>query len=494
MKTLLSVAVASIVAGVTPNYLAAQGSQTVLVVAANSPGTTSFIVDAPGKIEVKLSAPSTVTAELRGPNGVAASAKGSGPLALSYDVTAADVAKSHVWGLVVTGSAAMNIDATIVHPGTQYTRQQMASLPEAKAQQAERQAAFDRLKNQAAASTPKTPTVDQLNAIARTVGAKVGTVDASTLGQLRKATTPARAHPVLATTPNLARFPAGTYVTAPAGGTTAGTTTPSGSGSSSGASAPPAVLSNMSGIQVTNADINGNQHVAQCANSLCLLHSGDVLQIMGTGFNKIAHEVHLGFITANSDILANVVTWNDNVITAQVPPTLHGVANQSGFIWLGASGASNQSNDYVFDYKQTSTTMALSFNPGCYPALSSIMGGGSGFIPGLGSSGYWLNFTVWEASQSGLPGVGGKGDDILLMGVMLQNNWTVDHVEFTSGATGLSGSAASITEQHPHTGNAQVTVHWWYNGFSAITYSVQIVATGEANTFPYVAGYGPPPC
>ncbi len=482
MKTLLLAAAAAAIAAALAPRATAQGSQTVLVVAANSPGTTSFVVDAPGRIEVKISAPSTVTAELRGPNGVAASAKGSGPLTLAYDVTAADVARGHVWGLVVTGASAMNIDATISHPGQQYTRQQLASLPEAKQQQTDRAAAFERLKSKASVGLPKPPTVDQLNDMARTLAAKSGPVDASALGQLRKTTTPVRGRAVLAGTPNLSHLAPGSFTTVPAPTQT------------SGSSGPPPVLSNMSSIQVTNADVNGNQHVVPCANSLCLLHTGDVLQIMGTGFNKIAHEVHLGFITANSDILANVVSWNDNVITAQVPPTLHGMPNQSGVIWLGASNATNQSNDYVFDYKQTSTTMALSFNPVCYPSLSSIMGGGSGFIPGLGSSGYWLNFTVWESSQSGLPGIGGKGDDILLMGVTLQNNWVVDHVEFTSAATGMSGSAASITEQHPHTPNAQVTVHWWYNGFSSITYSVQIIAAGEANTFPYVSGYGAPPC
>ena len=115
---------------------------------AATPGTTAFIVDAPGKIDVSIKIATSVAVALRGPNGVASSTKGSGTIALSYAVTAADVAKGRVWGLVITapGSLSGSVDANlqIVHPGKTYTKDQMASLPEAQATQRDRAAALSR--------------------------------------------------------------------------------------------------------------------------------------------------------------------------------------------------------------------------------------------------------------------------------------------------------------------------------------------------------------
>ena len=81
-------------------------------------------------------------------------------------------------------------------------------------------------------------------------------------------------------------------------------------------------------------------------------------------------------------------------------------------------------------WQKTRGSTVLSFNPVCY-SNANIAGGGSGIIPALSSAGYDAAWKTFETSRSGLPGVGGSGNDLMLMGVTLKNGWLMDHVIFT---------------------------------------------------------------
>lgn len=448
----------------------------------------AFVNDSPGPIRIIVTTPGKVEVVLRGAQGIAASASGSGRIDLTHAVSAAEVAASRLWGVIVTSDVPTRAEVSVTHPGRIYGAAEVATFPEVRGTTAKRAARVAALQAARPPFPERPPTVQMMNDMAIAVASTRGRANAGAIGApLMRTGAQVRGHVlprgVIFEHPSI---PAGTLLPP----------TTAGSASTTGGAAP--IVPRITGITVASVDRHAGISTAPCVNALCTIHSGDVLTITGSDFSKIAQQAHLGFITANTDILAPASLWTDAVVTVQVPPDLHGMADQPGIIWLGAPNSPDQSSVYVFDYRKTLTTMKLSFESKCYPPASQLFGGSAtGILPNETAQGYLGGDpTVFTHSVAGLVGAGGSGDDILLHGVTLKNGWLVDRVVFDASFDGHTGADAFLVEQHPSTPNAQLTIHWWFNGFSSVTYVVSIFATGEANTSPYLDGYpsGPLPC
>jgi hypothetical protein len=105
-------------------------------------------------------------------------------------------------------------------------------------------------------------------------------------------------------------------------------------------------------------------------NNTVIVHTGDTLTISGSGFSQLAaQQVHLNFFLASTptDVQANIISWNDTLITAQIPQSLHGMQNQMGILYLGPPNCTVQSTPWFFQYVQTITQQYVSFDASQYP-------------------------------------------------------------------------------------------------------------------------------
>lgn len=477
-----------------PSTARAQGTPQTVAVSALTPGAVAFVVDAPGTIHVTVAVPENVQVTLHGASGIVATARGSGKVNVSHEVSASEASAGRVWSAVVSlasrQEANTKADVVVEHPGRQYSPAEMAALPEARAVAQQNAAAMSRLRAMHPPQPPTVATLAMLDHTARTVTGQHGAVNARLINAPAVRTT-AQLHgrALVSGVPLSTLQHIGTSVLQQSSFASSGPS--SSSSGTSASSAPPPVIAQITGITVTSTDGTGNTSVTPCANALCTIRAGDVLTISGSQFSKLAQQAHLTFITSNEDILANATYWSDNMVVAQVPPSLHGLPVQSGLIWLGTPPNGQQQNAssmYVFDYKRTYTTIPLSFDDKCWPSGTSVALSGSAFFLSFSTGG--AGKYLWMDSHSGLPGVGGSGYDYIFPNVVLKNGWMVDSVHFNVQPTGPSSDAFLVQVQRL-TPNAEVPIHWWFDAFSGIAYTAEEFVTGEAYTNPYFDGDQP---
>jgi len=298
--------------------------------------------------------------------------------------------------------------------------------------------------------------------------------------------------------------PASTSSSTSTSGTTTSTpsTPPPVSCSTCGAGVSVSQFESITAILDTTTSADGTSTPQPCVNAQSnsgncnALHVGDVLTISGSGFSNLAQQVQLFFLGTWTGYQANVITWSDTLVTAQIPSNLHGLGNQTGILSLGGANCACDSTLWTFNWVPVITTQYLPFDLTQYPP-NSYLRSGTYTVLALDSStqgAFPGSPDVWQASYSGT----GDGESDFLFPafastnppmnpITLKNGWTATGVTpFTSSGSSFPGSGPCSVTQAPTPGSTsvQTNVNWNYSGGGYIGYQLSVQVQGEAGTSP----------